>query len=84
MNRNRIRSLLGLVLIAMALFSGCTCRTSVKPAATTAPTQRPSSSPAATADTTVIPALTESPEASAPVSPSADAMATNSADSGNP
>ena len=70
MKRNKIRIFLGTVLVIAALLGGCTCRASVKPTASAAPTGKATMAPVATAAVTVVPAPSGTPMASDPVSPS--------------
>ncbi len=84
MKRNKIRIFLGTVLTIIALLSGCTCRTSVKPMATAAPTWTATMAPVATAAITVVPAPSETPMASDPISPSISPMTSEGTGSGTP
>ena len=84
MERNKIRIFLGTVLNVIALLGGCTCRASVKPAATAAPTWTATMAPAATAVVTVVPVPSETPMASEAISPSASPMTSAGTDGGNP
>ena len=70
MKRNKIRIFLGTVLVIAALLGGCTCRASVKPTASAAPTGKTTMAPVATTAITVIPAPSGTPLASDGISPS--------------
>ena len=84
MKRNKIRIFLGTVLTIVALLGGCTCRASVKPAVTAAPTWTTTMAPAATAAITVVPAPSETPMASDAISPSTSPLASEGTGSGTP
>ena len=84
MERNKIRIFLGTVLTVIALLGGCTCRASVKPAATAAPTWTATMAPAATAVVTIVPVPSETPMASDLLSPSNSPMTSEGTGSGNP
>ena len=84
MKRNKIRIFLGTVLTIIALLSGCTCRASVKPMATAAPTWTATMAPVTTAVVTVVPAPSETPMASEGIDPSTSPMTNTGTDSGNP
>ena len=84
LKRNKIRILFGTVLTVCALLSGCTCRASVKPVATAAPTVMATMSPVTTAIATVIPEPTGTPMASASVTPSMSPMPSEGTGGGTP
>ena len=84
MQRNKIRIFLGTALIVMTLLGGCTCRASVKPTASAAPTRTATMAPVATSVTTVVPAASETPMASQMVDPSGSPMASEETGSGTP
>ena len=88
MKRNKIRIFLGTVLTIAALLGGCTCRASVKPTASAAPTRTATMAPVATematAIATVVPAASETPMASESVSPSTSPLASEGTGSGTP
>ena len=84
MKRNKIRILLGTVLTAVGLISGCTCRASVKPMATAVPTVTASMAPVATAVITVVPEPSQTPMASDPVNPSMSPLASEGTGTGTP
>ena len=84
MKRNKIRIFFGSVLTIVTLLSGCTCRASVKPMASAAPTWTATMAPVATASITVVPAPSETPMASDPVSPSISPVTSEGTGSGTP
>ena len=84
MKRNKIRIFLGTVLTIVALLGGCTCRASVKPVATAAPTRTTTMAPVTTAAITVVPAPSETPMASDFISPSTSPMMSEGTGGGNP
>ena len=84
MKRNKIRIFLGTVLTIVTLLGGCTCRASVKPMASAAPTRTATMAPAATASTTVAPVPSETPMASDALSPSNSPMTSEGTGSGTP
>ena len=89
MKRNKIRIFLGTVLTIVtlsigALLGGCTCRASVKPMTTAAPTRMTTMAPVATAVVTVVPVPSETPMASDPVGPSTSPMTSEGTGSGTP
>ena len=89
MKRNKIRIFLGTVLTIVtltigALLGGCTCRASVKPMASAAPTKMATIVPVATAVVTVVPVPSETPMASDPISPSISPMTSEGTGSGTP
>ena len=89
MKRNKIRIFLGTVLTIVtltigALLGGCTCRTSVKPMASAAPTRMTTMAPVTTAEATVVPAPSETPMASDPAGPSMSPVTSEGTGSGTP
>ena len=84
MKRNKIRIFLGTVLTISALLGGCTCRASVKPMTTAAPTSTATRAPVATAMITVVPEPSGTPMASDPVSPSMSPLASEGTGGGTP
>ncbi len=84
MKRNEIRIFLGTVLTILALLGGCTCRASVSPVATTAPTRAATMAPVATAAITVVPAPSETPMASDAISPSSSPTMSEGTGGGTP
>jgi len=84
LKRKKIRILLGTVLTVVSLISGCTCRASVKPVATAAPTRTATMAPVATASVTVVPTPSATPMASSPVSASTSPLTTEGTGSGTP
>lgn len=84
MQRNKIRIFLGTALIVMTLLGGCTCRASVKPTASAAPTRNATMAPVATVNATVVPQASETPMASDALSPSTSPMASEGTGSGTP
>ena len=84
MKRIKIRIFLGTVLTIVMLLGGCTCRASVKPMASAAPSRNATMAPVATTNVTVAPAPSETPMASESVSPSMSPMTSEGTGSGTP
>ena len=93
MKRNKIRIFFGAVLTIVilstgVLLGGCTCRASVKPAASAVPTRTATMAPAATvmatAGVTVVPVPSGTPTASDLISPSMSPMTSDKTGSGTP